>query len=94
MLDKAFRSVCSLGALLVGDGAEKYNSQDWPLSDKGSDKIKMGARPATKPNKVCSEYSAVHPICCCCSVASDSFATPWTVAHQAPLSIQFSRQEY
>ena len=22
------------------------------------------------------------------------FATPWTVAHQAPLSMQFSRQEY
>ena len=25
---------------------------------------------------------------------SDSFATPWTVAHQAPLSIGFPRQEY
>ena len=25
--------------------------------------------------------------------SSDS-ATPWTVAHQAPLSMQFSRQEY
>ena len=24
----------------------------------------------------------------------DSFATPWTVAAQAPLSIGFSRQEY
>ena len=22
------------------------------------------------------------------------FATPWTVAHQAPLSVKFSRQEY
>ena len=22
------------------------------------------------------------------------FATPWTVAHQAPLSVRFSRQEY
>ena len=27
------------------------------------------------------------------SVMSDS-ATPWTVAHQAPLSLKFSRQEY
>ena len=27
------------------------------------------------------------------SVVSDS-ANPWTVAHQAPLSIEFSRQEY
>ena len=25
---------------------------------------------------------------------SDSFATPWTVARQAPLSMEFSRQEY
>ena len=29
-----------------------------------------------------------------CSVMSDSFATPWTVAHQAPLSMTFPRQEY
>ena len=28
-----------------------------------------------------------------CSVVSDS-VTPWTVAHQAPLSMGFSRQEY
>ena len=35
-------------------------------------------------------------ISCCvlsCSVMSDS-APPWTVAHQAPLSMEFSRQEY
>ena len=30
----------------------------------------------------------------CCLVVSHSFTTPWTVAHQAPLSMQFSRQEY
>ena len=29
-----------------------------------------------------------------CSVVSDSLGTPWTVARQAPLSIEFSRQEY
>ena len=32
-----------------------------------------------------------------CSVASvvlDSFVTPWTVACQGPLSMEFSRQEY
>ena len=28
-----------------------------------------------------------------CSVVSDSFATPWTVARQASLSMGFSRQE-
>ena len=25
---------------------------------------------------------------------SDSFVTPWTIAHQAPLSMGFPRQEY
>ena len=29
-----------------------------------------------------------------CSVVSDSFVIPWTVAHQTPLSTEFSRQEY
>jgi len=29
-----------------------------------------------------------------CSVTSDSSITPWTVAHQAPLSVGFPRQEY
>ena len=29
-----------------------------------------------------------------CSVVSDSFRTPWTVARQAALSLGFSRQEY
>ena len=28
------------------------------------------------------------------SVMSDSSVTPWTVAHQAPLSMGFPRQEY
>ena len=33
-------------------------------------------------------------VCVSHSVLSDSFATPWTVALQAPLSLGFSRQEY
>ena len=32
-------------------------------------------------------------ILCCCLVTK-SLATPWTVAHQASLSMGFSRQEY
>ena len=28
------------------------------------------------------------------SVMSDSFVTPWTVAHKAPLSVGFPRQEF
>ena len=27
-------------------------------------------------------------------VMSDSFSTPWTVAHQVPLSMGFTREEY
>ena len=34
-------------------------------------------------------------MCCVCSVSRvQIFVTPWTVAHQAPLSMGFSRQEY
>ena len=34
--------------------------------------------------------------CCCCLVVKShlTLATPWTVAHQASLSMGFSRQEY
>ena len=32
-------------------------------------------------------------VCLRTLVVSDSFATPWTVAFQAPLSVGFSRQE-
>ena len=34
------------------------------------------------------------PSVCLRSVMSDSFTTPWTVAHQAPPSMGFPRQEY
>ena len=33
-------------------------------------------------------------LCAQSSVLSDSFATPWTVAHWAPLFMGFPRQEY
>ena len=40
-------------------------------------------------------FSDFFPLCVCVrSFVSDSFATPWTVARQAPLSMEFSRQEY
>ena len=38
--------------------------------------------------------SAWHTCVCSCSVVSHSFWPPWTLTHQAPLSIGFSRQEY
>ena len=46
----------------------------------------------------CLHVSQVIRLPCACvrsySVTSDSFATPWAVARQAPLSVEFSRQEY
>ena len=30
----------------------------------------------------------------CCSILFNSFETPWTVVHQAPLSMEFCNQEY
>ena len=48
-----------------------------------------------------AEFSpSVHRLCISCVGCSQPlsrvllFATPWTVAHQAPLSMGFSRQEY
>jgi len=42
-----------------------------------------------------TRYS-VESVVCACSVAQrvQLFATPWTIAHEAPLSMGFSRQEY
>ena len=34
------------------------------------------------------------PLFGCCLVTSDSFATPWAIAHRAPLSMEFSREEF
>ena len=38
-------------------------------------------------------YTSWVPCECSCSVMSDSFVTPWTAAHWAPLSMGFPRQE-
>ena len=56
---------------------------------------------------LCNRLVPSHPVCthfqmyCCCycclvteSVVSDSFATPWTIACQVPLSMGFPRQEF
>ena len=38
--------------------------------------------------------SYIHMVCVCVgSVVTRLFVTPWTVAHQAPLSVGFPRQE-
>ena len=47
----------------------------------------------------CKTYRYSVCVCLCvlgtyCKVMSNSCATPWTVAHQTPLSMESSRQEY
>ena len=39
-------------------------------------------------------YLGVHAFVLCCFNCVWLFATSWTVTHQAPLSMEFSRQEY
>ena len=39
------------------------------------------------------DYICMYCVCLVTLVTSDSFATPWTVAFQAPLSVGFSRQK-
>ena len=51
-------------------------------------------------NSICCWYTLVkliNLVCVCllsCFSHVQLFVTPWTVAHQAPLSMRFSRQEY
>ena len=42
----------------------------------------------------CFSDPSTHVHVLSCSVVSKLFVTPWTVAHQAPRSMEFSRQEY
>ena len=44
--------------------------------------------------KLCDNHCALGPFLTSVSISGSVFATPWTVAHQAPLSMEFSRQEY
>ena len=48
------------------------------------------------PNGNHSDLFIVHLsfVCVCVLSRVRLFATPWTVTHQAPLSMEFSRQEY
>jgi len=47
--------------------------------------------PTVRPWQDCGDFIL---LVFSCSFISDSFATPWTITHQAPLSMGFSRQEY
>ena len=61
------------------------------IYDKGGKKIQYNGERAVSSTGVVGKSGRVCMFSC--SVMSDS-ATPWTVAHQVPLSMGFSRQEY
>ena len=47
--------------------------------------------------KLCQKMPSRSTMCCVCVQAlsyAQLFATPWTIALQAPLSMEFSRQDY
>ena len=52
--------------------------------------------PPEKPQNVKeSSLKTLFSSCCCCLVAQSCLTvTPWTVAHQAPLSMEFPRQAH
>ena len=51
------------------------------MSQFDSDRVKMFDKMLFKM----SSYIFINTICCLVAVMSDSFATPWTMAHQAPV---------
>ena len=57
-----------------------------------------GCKKISKWRKCSGKDRGLHLSLCLCVlvtwVVNDFFATPWTVAHQVPLSIEFFRQEY
>ena len=62
-------------------------------------KLNKGHHNGSTNNNVARANSCVCVCVCACSHAHalshvQLFATPWTVARQAPLSMEFSRQEY
>ena len=48
----------------------------------------------SKKENVGTKTSFLMTVLCVCSVVSDFFVTPWTVACQAPLSMWFPREKY
>ena len=79
----------------------------WPWNLGRSSCIWVDDTGTWATTSLCSRLVPSHPVCthfqmyCCCycclvteSVMSDSFATPWTIACQVPLSMGFPRQEF
>ena len=84
---------------------QSYEPQEWriePQGIPGSLSRGKASRPGSPPEqrwghlepvKVRRTAKGFQGVLCVCWVVSNSFETPWTAAHQAPLCMGFSRQE-
>ena len=85
--------------LAQGHTASKDLIQDFKSKSFGSVQsflTHFSASQTSRCNSLLPQYFVTRATCCYLVVTSffNSLATPWTVAHQAPLSTGFSRQEY
>ena len=64
----------------------QYNDQE-KNSESKADRLK-------RKNLKCLAWHMTSPALSCAVLSHSVFATPWTAARQAPLSLGFSRQEY
>ena len=80
-------------------GTSDVQTEGWTHSGKnlvwgGLCTVRPGRVYSPFPPRVAANLPCVFIFLRVCSIMSDSFAAPWTVAHQASLSMGFSQQEY
>ena len=83
------------GSQLVGGGTEEPGAGSTVHGVGGCDGVSEGGQAGVEAVPICGRrlpWWCVHVRVSLSRV--QLFATPWTVAHQAPLSVGFSRQEY
>ena len=93
-------SACNAGdpGLIPGSGRSPGEGKGNPLQDSGlENSLNQIVHGVAKSGMWLSNFYVLHIWVLCCAQSLQScqlFATPWTVAHQAPLFMEFSRQEY
>ena len=82
---------CTLTFLYLSHQSHKFSMKTREYRKGGEDCFPLQRRACMFSYQ--ERFKTIHRLIDC-SVVSDSFATPWTVTCQAPLSVEFSRQEY
>ena len=78
-----------------------FQTQEWRGRKSGGDACRkdqpwtvLPGGLAIRRGEQCRKESQVKGESVSCSVVSDSYVTPWTAAHQAPLCMEFCTQEH